>query len=81
MEHPKRVLSEDLSSESDWQISESKKKRKKKKKEATELYRLRIKIHRLQSAQRIIEAVPIQVGSKEQPDLRSSPVYLSPLPS
>ena len=80
MEHPKRVLSEDLSSESDWQISESKKK-KKKKKEATELSRLRIKIHRLQSAQRIIEAVPIQVGSKEQPDLRSSPVYLSPLPS
>ena len=33
MEHPKRVHSEELSSESDWQTSESKKKRRKKKKE------------------------------------------------
>ena len=31
MDHPKRVHSEDLSSESDWQISDSKKKRRKKK--------------------------------------------------
>ena len=33
MEHPKRVHSEELSSESDWLTSESKKKRRKKKKE------------------------------------------------